>query len=653
MKVLKFSSTLASTVDGIGRVSRIVEEAAKQGEVEVVVGSDYAAATMAVERHADVLEIWTDVDGFTTADPSVIPNAYTIERLTYNEAMELCNFGAKVFDPPSLYPACAKNIPIHIKNILHPERSGSIITESLPPQEGNTLPVRGISSITETSIVTVSGKIMVGVIGMNRRIFACLAAEGISVFMVVQTSSETSTSLCLTPADGAKACRVLDAEFAAEIDEGAMNPARLQEGMSTVAVVGENMKRTPGVAGRLFSVLGRNGISVSAIGQGASELNLSFVIERNLLGKALNVLHDSFFLSEYQEVNLFVCGVGTVGRSLLRQIAAQRDELMRERRLKVNLVGVCGTTHAAYDRNGLDTAHYADGTDGLANGSAEGGIGRMVKEVLDMNLYNSVFVDCTASSDVAAHYATLLSHNVNIVAANKVAASAPYADYQHLKETARERGVRYLFETNVGAGLPVISTIGDLRASGDKILRIEAVVSGTLNYIFSSLSAEVSLSQAVRQAQEAGYSEPDPRIDLSGRDVLRKLLILARESGYRVEAADVALTPFLPAELFEGDVEMFWKLLPTLDTSFEERRCQLAASHKCLRFIATWEDGHGHIGLREVDEDHPFYNLQGTNNIISLTTSRYRDPMLIQGYGAGADVTAAGVFADIMRCASY
>lgn len=648
MKVLKFSSTLASTVDGIGRVGRIVEEAAQQGEVEVVVGTDYAAATLAAERNAEALEIWTDVDGFTTADPDIIPNAYTIAHLTYNEAMELCHFGAKVFDPPSLYPACAKSIPIYIKNVFHPERPGSVITEQPVLQGSDLQPIRGISSINAMSVVTVSGKIMVGVIGMNRRIFTALADAGISVFMVVQTSSETSTSLCVTPVDGTKACRILDQEFAAEIADGAMNPAQLLTDMATVAVVGENMKRTPGIAGKLFAVLGRNGISVSAIGQGASEMNLSFVIEQRLLPKALSVLHDAFFLSEYQEVNLFLCGTGTVGSSLLRQIAAQRESLMQERRLKINLVGICGTKGGMYNREGISPDAYTT----KLQPNLEGGINRMVTRIQEMNLFNSVFVDCTASAEVATHYAPLLAHNVNIVAANKVAASADFSTYRHLKDTARARGIRYLFETNVGAGLPILSTIADLRASGDKILRIEAVVSGTLNYIFSTLSATMPLSLAVRQALEKGYSEPDPRLDLSGKDVLRKLLILARESGYEAEAADIDLQPFLPSSLFEGDLETFWQTLPALDADFETRRRQLSLTHKSLRFVAIWENGRGTIGLREVDEEHPFYMLNGTNNIISLTTSRYRDPMLIQGYGAGADVTAAGVLADILRCAA-
>jgi len=614
-------------------------------------GSDYTAAIVAAALDADALEIWTDVDGFMTADPRVISTAYTIPRLSYNEAMELCNFGAKVVYPPTIYPVCAKNIPIYVKNTFRPEAPGSIICRSsdelTASRDGR--PICGISSVNEMSVVTVSGPTMVGVIGVNRRIFDALASSGVSVFMVVQTSSETSTSLCVTPEDGPKACAVLDKAFAQEIADGAMNPAQLIEGMATVAVVGENMKRTRGVAGKLFSVLDRNGINVNAIGQGSSELNLSFVVERRLLRKALNVLHNSFFLSEYQEVNLFVCGTGTVGGSLLRQIASQRKQLMKERRLKINLVGVCGTRRGAYSRDGIDPVRYRDA---LAGG-VEGGIDRMVREILEMNIFNSVFVDCTASSEVAEHYATLLAHNVNVVAANKVAASSDFEHYRLLKDTARERGVKYLFETNVGAGLPIIGTINDLRGSGDEILRIEAVVSGTLNFIFSTLSAEVPLSKAVRMAREAGYSEPDPRIDLSGKDVMRKLVILARESGYALSMEQIEARLFIPDELFEGSVDEFWAKLPALDAPFEETRRRLEQEGKRLRFVATLEDGHGSVGLREVGEDHPFYNLEGSNNIISLTTSRYREyPMLIQGYGAGADVTAAGVFADIMRCAN-
>jgi len=609
-------------------------------------GSDYTAAILAAALDAEALEIWTDVDGFMTADPRVIPEAYTIDALSYGEAMELCNFGAKVIYPPTIYPVCVKNIPIYVKNTFNPGAPGSVIRKEVPD---TARPVRGISSVNEMSLVTVSGLSMVGVIGVNRRIFATLADGGISVFMVAQTSSETSTTLCVTPQDGPRACQLLDAEFAKEVADGAMNPAQLREGLATVAVVGERMKHTSGIVGKLFSVLGRNGISVSAVALGALEMNISVVVERTQLRKALNVLHDSFFLSEYQELNLFLCGTGTVGGKLIEQIAAQRDYLMRHRGLKLNLVGVAGRRAAAFDRAGIDPAHCAEA---MAQGGP-GGVDRMVSEILRMNTFNSVFVDCTASEEVAARYEQLLRNYVSVVAANKVAASSDYENYRRLKQTARERGVKYLFETNVGAGLPVIHTINDLIGSGDRILRIEAVLSGTLNYVFNTLSAEVSFSRAVRMALENGYSEPDPRIDLSGKDVVRKLTILVRESGYRLETADVESRLFIPRTLFDGSPEDFWARLPELDDRFETERRRLQDAHKCWRFVAEWEAGRATVGLREIGPGHPFRDLEGSNNIVSLTTERYREcPMLIKGYGAGAAVTAAGVFADIMRVAN-
>ena len=609
-------------------------------------GSDYTAAILAAALGAEALEIWTDVDGFMTADPRVIPTAYTIDALSYSEAMELCNFGAKVIYPPTIYPVCVKNIPIFVKNTFNPEASGSIISRDAAISDR---PIRGISSVNEMSMVTVSGPSMVGVIGVNRRIFTTLASGGISVFMVAQTSSETSTSICMTPTDARKACQLLDEEFSKEITDGAMNKAQLLDGLATVAVVGERMRQTPGIAGKLFSVLGRNGISICALAQGAPEMNISFVVERTQLRKSLNVLHDSFFLSEHQELNLFLCGTGTVGGSLLEQIASQRELLMKERGLKLNLVGVSGRRNAAFDPNGIDPAVYRQAMEE----GGPGGVDRMMREILDMNIFNSVFVDCTASEEVASQYEKLLRHNVSVVAANKVAASSSYDNYQQLKQTARERGVKYLFETNVGAGLPIINTINDLINSGDRILRIEAVLSGTLNYVFNTLSEEVSLSQAVRLAQENGYSEPDPRIDLSGKDVIRKLTILARESGYRVEAEQVERKLFIPEALFEGSLDNFWKELPSLDAHFEAERRRLLEENKRWRFVARWAEGKGSVALEEICLGHPFYDLEGSNNIILLTTERYKEyPMLIQGYGAGADVTAAGVFADIMRIAN-
>ena len=609
-------------------------------------GSDYTAAILAAALGAEVLEIWTDVDGFMTADPRVIPTAFTIDELSYDEATELCNFGAKVVYPPTIFPVCVRNIPILVRNTFNPNGKHTVIRRDAAP---STRLIRGISSIGETALVTVSGMSMVGVVGVNRRIFTTLAQAGISVFMVAQSASETSTSLAVTPADAQRACHILDAEFAQEIAAGAMNPAGCRTGLSTVAVVGENLRHHTGTVGRLFSVLGRNGIGVNAVALGALEMSVSFVIERPLLRKALNVLHDSFFMGNHEELNLFICGTGTVGDQLIQQLAAQNAILREKRGLNLNLVGVGGRSKSVYDIAGIDPANYRAA---LNASKEEGGIDHMMRRILELNVFNAVFVDCTASADVAAHYRTLLEHHVHVVTANKVAASGPYEDYAALKDTARRRGVKLLFETNVGAGLPIIGTIGDLIASGDRIKSIEAVLSGTLNYVFNTLSAEVPLSEAVRLAQANGYSEPDPRMDLCGMDVVRKITILARESGYRVETSDIAIEPFLPAELFEGSTEAFMEALPQLDAAFERERQRLVAEGKCWRYVAEWKDGKGSVGLREIPIGHPLYQLEGSNNIICLTTARYDTPMIIRGYGAGAAVTAAGVFADVMRVAN-
>ena len=609
-------------------------------------GSDYTAAIIAAALDAEVLEIWTDVDGFMTADPRVIPTAYTINALSYVEAMELCNFGAKVVYPPTIYPVCVKNIPILVKNTFHPEAQGSVIRNVI---EDDRKPIKGISSINGTSLITVAGLSMVGVIGVNRRIFTALADNGISVFMVSQASSENSTSVGVRDEDAAEAVRVLDNEFAKEIRTGAMFPMHAESGLATVAIVGENMKHTPGIAGKLFGALGRSGISVIACAQGASETNISFVVNGAYLRKSLNVLHDSFFLSEYKEVNLFICGVGTVGGMLLEQIRSQQEELMRTHRLKLNVVGIASSKRLVLDRAGIDLANFREILDnGMPSSPAI-----LRDEILKMNIFNSVFVDCTASKDVAELYQTFLDHNISVVAANKVAASNSYEIYERLKETALRRGVKFLYETNVGAGLPIIGTINDLRSSGDRILRIEAVLSGTLNYIFNTLSADVPFSETVRLAKEMGYSEPDPRIDLSGTDVIRKLVILTREGGYRAEQDEVERNLFVPADIMNGTLEEFWSRLPELDADFEARRKVLEAEGKRWRFVARMELGRMSVGLEAVDSRHPFYDLEGSNNIILLTTERYREyPMLIQGYGAGAAVTAAGVFANIISTAN-
>lgn len=609
-------------------------------------GSDYTAAIIAAALDAEILEIWTDVDGFMTADPRVIKTAYTIKELSYIEAMELCNFGAKVVYPPTIYPVCVKNIPIRVKNTFNPDGEGSIIKQKVA---NNDKPIKGISSINGTTLITVAGLSMVGVIGVNRRIFTALADNGISVFMVSQASSENSTSIGVRDQDAAEAVEVLNGEFAKEIETGAMYPMHAENGLATIAVVGENMKNTPGIAGKLFGTLGRAGISMIACAQGAPQTNISFVVKSEHLRKALNAIHDSFFLSEYKVLNLFVCGVGTVGGQLLEQIHNQYEELKRTKRLKLNVVGIATSKKALFNSDGLDLANYRE----LLADAPESNEKKLRDAIIEMNCFNSVFVDCTASKEVAEIYQPLLEHNISVIAANKIAASSSYEKYARLKETALARGVFFRYETNVGAGLPIIGTINDLRNSGDVILKIEAVLSGTLNFIFNEISADVTLSEAVRRAKEQGYSEPDPRIDLSGKDVIRKLVILAREAGYKVEKTDVEAHLFIPDEFFEGSIDEFWKNLPKLDADFEARRKQLDAEGKRWRFVATFDHGKLSVALKEVDRTHPFYNLQGSNNIVALTTERYREyPMLIQGYGAGASVTAAGVFANIMSIAN-
>ena len=609
-------------------------------------GSDYTAAILAAVLDAEVLEIWTDVDGFMTADPRIIKTAYTINELSYIEAMELCNFGAKVIYPPTIYPVCIKNIPIRVKNTFNPENPGTIIKQEV---EDNRKPIKGISSIGGTALITVTGLSMVGVIGVNRRIFSKLAAHGISVFMVSQASSENSTSIGVREQDVAAAVEVLNDEFAAEIEDGAMFPMHAECGLATIAIVGENMKHAAGIAGKLFGTLGRSGISVIACAQGASETNISFVVKAEFLRKSLNVLHDSFFLSEYKVLNLFICGVGTVGGKLIEQIKKQYEELKERNCLKLNVVGIASSRNAIFNRDGLDLENFHDKLKRSEPSTPE----RLRDAVINMNIFNSVFVDCTASKDIAMLYQSFLEHNISVVAANKIAASSDYDSYLKLKTTALARGVKFRFETNVGAGLPIIGTINDLRNSGDKILKIEAVLSGTLNFIFNEISADVPFSETVLRAKEQGYSEPDPRIDLSGTDVVRKLVILSREAGYKVEQADVEKHLFVPDEYFEGSLEDFWERLPRLNADFEKRRKQLEAEGKRWRFVATMEGGKTNVALKAVDRNHPFYNLEGSNNIVLLTTDRYKAyPMQIQGYGAGAGVTAAGVFANIMSIAN-
>lgn len=655
--IVDFETTNALVKETFARLPKValvpgfISSSRENGEITNLGrgGSDYTASILATALDADVLEIWTDVDGFMTADPRVINSAYVIDRLTFTEAMELCNFGAKVIYPPTIYPVYHKNIPIRIRNTFNPDAPGTYISREPVHGQGKAI-IKGISSINDTCLITVQGLGMVGVIGVNYRIFKTLAKNGISVFMVSQASSENNTSFAVRNADAELAVRILNEEFALERAQGEIGDMQAETDLATVAIVGENMKRTPGIAGKLFGTLGRSGISVIACAQGASETNISFVIKLEHLRKALNSIHDSFFLSEYKVLNLFVTGIGTVGGKLLEQIRSQQPMLMEKNGLKLNVVGIADADHAIFCRDGIDLNTYKEKlqTEGMPT-SPE----LLRDEILNMNIFNAVFVDCTASGAVADLYETLLSHNVSVVAANKIAASSSFRNYANLKEIARHRGIKYLFETNVGAGLPIINTMNDLRNSGDHILKLEAVLSGTLNFIFNTISADIPLSRAIRMAKEARYSEPDPRIDLSGKDVIRKLVILAREAGYPVEQEDVVKNLFVPDSYFQGSLDDFWNTIPELDAEFEERRRKLEAEGKRFRFVARMEQGKCEVGLQEVDLHHPFYDLEGSNNIIMISTERYNDyPMIIKGYGAGADVTAAGVFADIISIAN-
>ncbi|MDR1403257.1 MAG: bifunctional aspartate kinase/homoserine dehydrogenase I [Tannerellaceae bacterium] len=612
-------------------------------------GSDYTAAILAATLDASILEIWTDVDGFMTADPRVISSAYVIDRLSFTEAMELCNFGAKVIYPPTIYPVYHKNIPILIRNTFNPEAPGTYISKERSNGEAKSI-IKGISSINDTCLITVQGLGMVGIIGVNYRIFKTLAKNGISVFMVSQASSENNTTFAVRNADADLSVAVLNEAFAIERAQGEINEITAEKDLATVAIVGENMKRTPGIAGKLFGTLGRAGISVIACAQGASETNISFVIKHTYLRKALNSIHDSFFLSEYKVLNLFLVGIGTVGKKLLEQIRNQQAMLMEQNSLKLQVVGIANSKKLLLDRQGfnLDTCIKKLKEEG-ENSSPR----YLCDEILKMNIFNSVFIDCTASSEIAEIYSELLKNNISVVAANKVAASSSYNSYTNLKDTARQRDVKFLFETNVGAGLPIINTMNDLINSGDHILRLEAVLSGTLNFIFNTLSADIPFSQAIQMAKEANYAEPDPRIDLSGKDVIRKLVILAREAGYKVEQKDVKVNLFIPEKYFDGSLDDFWKNIKELDAEFESMRKRVEAEKKHIRLVAKMERGECKVGLQEVDRYHPFYELEGSNNIIMISTERYNDyPMIIKGYGAGEDVTAAGVFADIISIAN-
>jgi len=612
-------------------------------------GSDYTAAIIAANYNASVLEIWTDVNGFMTADPRIISRAYCIDKLSYSEAMELSHFGAKVIYPPTILPVYKKNIPILIKNTFNPDAPGTLINNEKEPLQDKK--IKGISSIKDVSLLTVQGIGMIGVTGIAMRLFKSMAQKNINVILISQASSENSISIIIESSVANTAVELVQEEFASEIALNQINNISLENDMAVIAIVGENMKHTTGISGKLFGSMGRNGVNIYAIAQGASELNISFVVKQKDLKKGLNTVHEAFFLSQFNVVNLFLIGTGTVGKMLIEKINNQAEKLFEENKLKIRIAGITNSRKMLLDSQGLRA-------NGILNDLMESGekanLEVFTERIKEYNLSNSVLVDCTANANIATIYQGLLESNVSVVTANKIASSSEYELYHKLKSTALNKGVKFLFETNVGAGLPIIAPLNDLVMSGDKILKLEAVLSGTLNYIVNTVNEDKPLSVVIQEAKEKGYSEPDPRIDLSGTDVLRKILILAREAGYKMEQSDIDVVPFVPEEYMACDtIEDFMTKIKSYDEIYEVQRKQLAAAGKILRYAAKLENGKATVGFVEIDSTHPFYVLEGSNNMILITSEHYKEhPMQIKGYGAGADVTAAGVFADIIKVAN-
>ncbi|MCJ7820088.1 MAG: bifunctional aspartate kinase/homoserine dehydrogenase I, partial [Bacteroidales bacterium] len=595
------------------------------------------------------LEIWTDVDGFMTADPRMVEKAYAIENLTYSEAIELSHFGAKVIYTPTLRPVYKNHIPIVVLNTLNPGFKGTTISDI--SSNGSRSPIKGISSIDHIDLITIQGTSMVGVTGTSMRLFSALAKHGINIILITQASSEYTITFAINPEKTSLAAEAINLEFVNEISHNKELSIMIERDLSIIAIVGERMKNTPGISAILFKSLGRSGINVIATAQGSSELNISVVIRYEHLKKALNVIHDGFFLSTIKEMHLFLAGTGLVGTSLLNQLHRQQDILLKDHNLKINLVGATNSRQMLIGNPGLTPENCF----GLLSSDGEtADLSDFVRRMINLNLRNSIFIDCTANMNVASAYADILSGYVSVVSANKIACSSDYKYYQKLRAITGEKGVRFIYETTVGAGLPIIKTISDLVISGDRILKIVAVLSGTMNYIFNNISPDLPLSEAIRSARDKGFSEPDPRTDLDGTDVVRKILILSRESGYVIEKEDVQVHRFLPDDCFEGDIDNFFRKVKEYDTLFELKRKELIQQNKKWRFLATMEDGKARAELLSIGPDHPAYDLRGSNNIVLLTTERYHDlPMEIKGYGAGAEVTAAGLFADLMRVINF
>ncbi|MFZ1750650.1 MAG: bifunctional aspartate kinase/homoserine dehydrogenase I [Saprospiraceae bacterium] len=608
-------------------------------------GSDYTAAILAGALHAEVLEIWTDVDGVLTCDPRKVKQAFTIPQLSYAEAMEMSHFGAKVIYPPTIQPALRKGIPIYIKNTFNPTFVGTLIHKEHDPTFKST--IKGISALGDLSLIRLQGSGMMGVPGVSGRLFNALGKEKVNVILITQASSEHSISLAVTGKESKKAIEAMAEEFAKEIEDGLIEPIKAEKDLSVVAVIGEQMKNVPGVAGRLFEGLGKNGINIIAIAQGSSELNISFVINKQDEAKALNTIHDSFFLSDTRRIHVFIIGVGLIGSTLLDQISKQKESLQKDNGLEIKVCGLANTKKMIFDENGIP---LDDWKNILQASTASSDIHMFADKMIGMNLSNTIFIDNTANTDVAALYEKILSESISVSTPNKVAASSSFERYNDLKNLARKHNVQFLFETNVGAGLPVISTMRNFIQSGDKIIKIEAVLSGSVSFIFNNFDGTRPFSSLVWEAKELGYTEPDPRDDLSGADVKRKITILAREAGYQVETDDVVMVPILPDSCMNAkDIPGFFEALEKEDTHFSNLLAKAKEQQGVLRFIAKAEDGKVSCGVEVVGMDSPFYNLGGSDNMIVFTTNRYHQrPLVIRGPGAGAEVTAAGIFAEII-----
>ena len=612
-------------------------------------GSDFTAAILAAGLGAEAIEIWTDVDGVLTSDPRRVKSAFTIPSLTYAEAMEMSHFGAKVIYPPTIQPAMEKSIPIYIKNTFNPSFIGTYISKE---SSVNGHPIKGISSISDISLLTLQGSGLFGVPGIAARLFNSLAQAKINVILITQGSSEHSISFAVNPNDSARAKRKVDKEFEYEFKSGGVDLVKVENNLSIIAIIGENMRYQPGISGKLFQALGKNGINCVAIAQGSSELNVSVVINKVDESKALNSLHESFFLSDTKELHLFMVGVGLIGSTLLNQIQQQNAFLKDNSQLQIKVIGISNSRKMVFNENGINLESWRDD---LLNSNDKADISTFIEEMKTLNLSNTIFVDNTANSAITSHYEKILDSSVSISTPNKIATSSAYLQYERLKYIAKKRGVQFLYETNVGAGLPVISTLNDLIQSGDRILKIEGVLSGSLSFIFNSFTEGVKFSSVVKQAKELGFTEPDPRTDLNGIDVRRKLIILARESGLPLEQVNVKIDAILPDACQKAEnVAQLFEEIEKADDYFEKMRSDAAREGKVLRFIAKLENGEASIVLQAVDASNPFHSLSGSDNMIVFTTDRYKErPLVILGPGAGAEVTAAGVFAEIITIGNF